>query len=668
MDPLADASESKGPLLRPWLDNCDSDDSFVFGLQLAESAVTLACASYHPPMPLNSGTTFAGYTIVRLLGSGGMGEVYLAQHPRLPRLDALKVLRADVSANAEFLERFNREADLAAKLWHPHIVEIHDRGECEGRLWISMDYVDGTDAARMLRDHYPAGMPASDAIRIVTAVAEALDYAHARGLLHRDVKPANILLAELEDGERRILLSDFGVARDVEDISGLTTTNMTVGTVAYTAPEQLMGLPIDGRADQYSLAATAYRLLTGSTLFPSSNPVMVIGRHLNAPPPTLAERRPQLASLDAVFAKALAKEPNERFLRCVDFAHALAESNMEPASADLSDMSTKTPLIPPASIPMRQPNRSAAPNRAQLPPTDEIRIRRSRLLITAAVVLVAICVGAYFTVKAFTKPAPPAPFTLTGTLQLTSDSIKTSGLPGGYSCAGDRSESDIGPGATVTVADETGKLIAKGAIESSYGQQGSCLFLFKVNEVPGGQKFYRVQVAQRGETRYTEAEAKAGINLSLGSTAPSPTGTPPPRIPAPATETPEDPESASLAQLRRIANDDRRFVTGWLADRWVPQISSKRLGIVAEGTVWNNAKILSEHLQLRAQFPEARLLWSGDWSTFDAPDFWVTIAGDTFPDAAGALTWCTRKNLDRDHCYAKLVSTMHPVKGSTAFN
>jgi hypothetical protein len=109
-------------------------------------------------------------------------------------------------------------------------------------------------------------------------------------------------------------------------------------------------------------------------------------------------------------------------------------------------------------------------------------------------------------------------------------------------------------------------------------------------------------------------------------------------------------------------------VTGWLADRWVPQISSKRLGIVAEGTVWNNAKILSEHLQLRARFPEARLLWSGDWSTFDAPDFWVTIAGDTFPDAAGALTWCTRKNLDRDHCYAKLVSTMHPVKGSTAFN
>ena len=160
-----------------------------------------------------------------------------------------------------------------------------------------------------------------------------------------------------------------------------------------------------------------------------------------------------------------------------------------------------------------------------------VRIRRSRLLVAAAVVLVAICVGAYFAVKASTKPAPPAPFSLTGTLQLTSDSIKTTGLPGGYSCAGDRNDNDIGPGATVTVADETGKLIAKGEIQSSYGQQGSCLFLFRVNDVPGGEKFYRVQVAQRGDTSYTEAEAKAGINLVLGSTVTSPTGTPP--LPAP---------------------------------------------------------------------------------------------------------------------------------------
>jgi hypothetical protein len=138
------------------------------------------------------GETFAGYTIIRLLGSGGMGEVYLAQHPRLPRRDALKLLPHDWSADAEYRARFNREADLASTLWHPHIVGVHDRGEEDGQLWISMDFVDGLDAARLLADRYPVGMPIEEVARIVTAVASALDYAHKQSLLHRDVKPANI--------------------------------------------------------------------------------------------------------------------------------------------------------------------------------------------------------------------------------------------------------------------------------------------------------------------------------------------------------------------------------------------------------------------------------------------------------------------------------------------
>src|ERR1700677_5410700 len=150
-------------------------------------------------MPLSSGTDFAGFTIMRLLGSGGMGEVYLAQHPRLPRRDAVKILTAKVSANSEFQARFSREADLAATLYHPHIVGVHDRGEFDGRLWISMDYVEGADAAQLMRTRYPDGMPAADVCAIVTAMAGALDYAHQRGLLHRDVKPANILLTEPED-------------------------------------------------------------------------------------------------------------------------------------------------------------------------------------------------------------------------------------------------------------------------------------------------------------------------------------------------------------------------------------------------------------------------------------------------------------------------------------
>jgi hypothetical protein len=129
-----------------------------------------------------------------------------------------------------------------------------------------------------------------------------------------------------------------------------------------------------------------------------------------------------------------------------------------------------------------------------------------------------------------------------------------------------------------------------------------------------------------------------------------------------------DPESASFDALRAIANADRPFVISQLTDRWVAQLSSKKPGIVADGITWDNAATLREHLQLRLQYPEVRLLWSGDWSTFSVPDFWVTVAGVTFPDAAGALRWCTSHNLDRDHCYAKLVSTTHPVDGTTAYN
>jgi hypothetical protein len=129
-----------------------------------------------------------------------------------------------------------------------------------------------------------------------------------------------------------------------------------------------------------------------------------------------------------------------------------------------------------------------------------------------------------------------------------------------------------------------------------------------------------------------------------------------------------DDESASFDALRAIANADRPFVVSQLADRWVPQLSSKRPGLVADGITWNNAETLREHLDLRLKYPEVRLLWTGDWSTFSAPDFWVTIAGVTFPDANGALAWCVGHNLDRDHCYAKLVSTTHPIDGSTAFN
>jgi len=276
-------------------------------------------------LAVHSGEPFAGYTILRQLGAGGMAEVYLALHPRLPRRDVIKVLAEAVTADREFRERFNREADLAATLWHPHIVGVHDRGEFDGQLWISMDYVAGTDAARLVKERHPHGMPVEEVCAILHAVAGALDYAHDRGLLHRDVKPANILLTHPEDGERRILLADFGVARHLGDISGITETNVAVGTVAYAAPEQLTGAKIDGRADQYALAAAAFHLLAGAPPFRHPNPVAVIGQHLHEAPPRLGDARPELAYLDEVFAKALAKRPDERFERCREFATAVGE-------------------------------------------------------------------------------------------------------------------------------------------------------------------------------------------------------------------------------------------------------------------------------------------------------------------------------------------------------
>jgi len=286
-------------------------------------------------MTLRAGEVFAGYTVVGQLGGGGMGEVYLAQHPRLPRQDALKILKADISADEGFRQRFIREADSVAALSHPNIVTVFDRGEFNGKLWIATEYVNGTDAAQLLRTRYPAGMPATEAAVIAAAIGDALDYAHERGLLHRDVKPANILLSEPDrTGRRRVFLADFGIARPMGDPSGLTATNFTVGTVSYAAPEQLMGADISGRADQYALAATVFHLLTGKPPFEDSNPIAVISKHLTLPPPQLGALRPDLSGLDHILATAMAKDPNQRYPHCADF------------TADLTRGAALNPVIP----------------------------------------------------------------------------------------------------------------------------------------------------------------------------------------------------------------------------------------------------------------------------------------------------------------------------------
>lgn len=274
-------------------------------------------------MALAEGEVFAGYTIQRVLGTGGMGEVYLAEHPRLPRHDALKVLGTTVSHDAEYRRRFNQEAEMVAMLRHPNIVAIYDRGEYDGQLWISMEFVDGIDAYRLMTEQYRGGVPAELVVRIVTAVAAALDFAHSRNVLHRDIKPANILLGSDVEGVDRIMLADFGVARWVGQPSDLTGTEVTVGTVTYAPPEQLTGQKMDGRADQYALAATAFHLMTGNAPFDDSNPAVVIGQHISSKPPAIGSQRPQLSAFGPVFAKAMAKKPGDRYQRCGDFAQAM---------------------------------------------------------------------------------------------------------------------------------------------------------------------------------------------------------------------------------------------------------------------------------------------------------------------------------------------------------
>jgi len=353
---------------------------------------------YDPRMSLAAGETFAGYAILQLLGSGAMGEVYLVEHPRLPRRDALKVLAQQVSTDPTYRERFNREAQNAATLSHPNIVAVYDRGEYDGQLWISMAYVEGTDAGRLLQERYRKGMPPEEVVRIVAAVADALDYAHQRQLLHRDVKPANILLAELDSGGWRAMLADFGIARRVDDSTSLTQANFAVGTVAYAAPEQLMGLTLDGRADQYSLAATAFELLTGQHLYLDRNPAVVISQHVSAPPPEIADRKPELSGLGPVLSKALAKSPDDRYETCMDFARALAK-HLDVSLGGIGDNDATLDAVAVA----RMRNRKQPKSRTRL------------LVIASAVLAVVLIVGAVATVfltgrhRNEAKPSPAAP-------------------------------------------------------------------------------------------------------------------------------------------------------------------------------------------------------------------------------------------------------------------
>ncbi|WP_328405475.1 serine/threonine-protein kinase [Nocardia sp. NBC_00403] len=267
------------------------------------------------------GAVVAGYRIERKLGTGGMGSVYLAQHPRLPRRDALKVLSDTHGSSSEFRARFIREAELAGRLDHPNIVAIYDCGADAGRLWIAMQFIDGLDAAELARQ---GALTPDRAVAIVEGAARGLDEAHRAGLLHRDVKPANILIAR-DSGVDRALVTDFGIARPTGESAGLTAAGSVLATLAYAAPEQIHGATLDHRVDVYALGATLFQLLTGTVPFPRDTPGAVMHAHLTAPPPRPSIVVPTLPrELDAVIARAMAKNPYERYPGCGALAEAAA--------------------------------------------------------------------------------------------------------------------------------------------------------------------------------------------------------------------------------------------------------------------------------------------------------------------------------------------------------
>ncbi len=309
------------------------------------------------PPGLVPGSQLAGYRLEEQIGHGGMAVVFRAYDYRLDRLVALKVLAPALAQDDAFRQRFIRESRAAAAVDDPHIIPVFEAGESGGVLFIAMRYVRGGDARSLVDRIGP--LPAGRAVEIVTQTASALDAAHARGLVHRDVKPGNMLLDESQSAGRpdHVYLSDFGLSKASLAVAGLTATGQFLGTLDYIAPEQIEGRTVDGRTDQYSLACAAFELFCGAPPFRREDTVSVMYAQLNEPPPSLRSDRPDLGDeLDRVMAKALAKAPADRYESCMDFATALRQalglaasgSDSGPQAAHPPTQLASTPITPQA--------------------------------------------------------------------------------------------------------------------------------------------------------------------------------------------------------------------------------------------------------------------------------------------------------------------------------
>jgi serine/threonine protein kinase len=272
------------------------------------------------------GGQVGGYRLEKLLGRGGMAVVYLARDDRLARLVALKILAPALAADEVFRQRFIRESRAAAAVEDPHIIPVFDAGEADGMLYIAMRYVRGGDAGTLVRRDGPL-LPGR-AVAIIAQAASALDAAHAAGLVHRDVKPANILVEVRSNRSDHVYLADFGLSKKTLAASaGLTATGQFLGTLDYIAPEQIQGRLTDGRTDQYALACAAFELLTGAPPFQREEAPATMYAHLSEPPPPVTSRRADLPpAVDQVVARALAKRPADRYSSCQEFTDALLQA------------------------------------------------------------------------------------------------------------------------------------------------------------------------------------------------------------------------------------------------------------------------------------------------------------------------------------------------------
>ena len=311
------------------------------------------------------GLRAAGYELQSLVGRGGMAYVYRAQDTRLGRIVAVKVLAPELAQNEEFRLRFLRESRLAASLDHPNIIPIYEAGEADGHLYLAMRYVEGSDLKVLLKRR--GTLPVTEAMWLFGQVGAALDAAHTAGLVHRDVKPANILVAPAasSSGRDHVYLSDFGLTKRASSLTGVTATGIVVGTMDYVAPEQIGGKPVDARTDVYALGCVVYQSVTGKVPFIRDDDAALLWAHLMEMPQSINAIRPEVpAAVDEVIAIAMAKGPEARFGSCGEFITALGEALGESPSPLPTTRATDTSNPPPTGGPQPSTQGWTAP-----PPT-----------------------------------------------------------------------------------------------------------------------------------------------------------------------------------------------------------------------------------------------------------------------------------------------------------